>query len=168
MPLATSAPEFASRHELYRPHVGNLEFSRRLYIQISNDLLERLHGSEFLRSREQADSMQRQLQELRELDSGWDSYDAVPPNDTAFQVIDKVLAAARTMRVDVTKLAPSADGGIGACFVRNDRYAHIEASNEGELVLVMFSEQEPADVTEINGEEGLLEALKRISEHIEP
>lgn len=150
---------------VYGTYVGRELADDKLYRQSNANLRERSRISDFLQTVELQRLLSQQMQKLRGLERGWNSYDAEPPNTTAFDRADRVLAVAREHRMDITRIVPSAEGGIGICFVTENRYAHIEASNEGELTLVMFSGTEPAHVSEIQDEPALVEALSHISRH---
>ncbi len=168
MPCLAHAPDVRSRElpAVYGTYVGRELFDDDLYRQSNTSLRERTRLSEFLRTFEERLVQDQQIRQLRGLQKGWDSYDAEPPNDTAFALIDRVLGAAQEQRIVITRIVPSAEGGIGACFVAGSRYAHIEASNDGELTLVMFSGNDPAQVSEIQDDQpALVEALNRIRQH---
>jgi len=91
----------------------------------------------------------RQLDDLRGLAPNWNSYGSPVPNSLAFQNLQYVLSAVSRSDLEVSKIVPSADGGIGVCFVKGGAYAHIEASNEGELVLVMYSQESETYVEDL-------------------
>ena len=167
MPFVAETPNISLPWSIpvYGTYVGRELADNELYRQSNAKLRERSRISEFLRVVEQQRLLDQQIQKLRGLHRGWNSYDAEVPNATAFERTDQVLATAREHRIDVTRIVPSADGGIGICFVAGNRYAHIEASNDGELTLVMFSGNDPAQVSEIQDEPALVEALNRVRQH---
>lgn len=166
MPLAAEGaslrvPETA----MYGTYIGRELADDDLYRESNRELRQRSRISEFLRTVEQRRLADLQLEELRELRRGWDSYDAEVPNTTAFRRAHEILTAAQQERLDVTRIVPSAEGGIGICFVASGRYAHIEASNDGELTLVMFSGNDPAEIREIHDEPALVQALHQIRQY---
>src|SRR2546422_189828 len=163
--LVANWPEVPTLYGTYVGHELSTEPSLDLYGKSNTDLRRMVLVSDFLSTVEQSITVQRQIDQLRSLRRGWNTYGAEPPNDTAFELTDRILSAANRLRIDVTRVVPSADGGLGVCFVRGGRYAHIEASNEGELTLVMFAGRETAEVSGIDSEESLLRALERIRDY---
>jgi len=167
MPFAAVAPDvrLPESTAVYGTYIGRELADDDVYRRSNIELRERSQISEFLRAVEQGRFMQLQLQRLHGLRPGWDSYGAAPPNAAAFTRADEVLRTAQQQRIDVTRIVPSAEGGIGICFVAAGRYAHIEASNDGELTLVMFSGTDPAEISEIQNEPALVEALHHIRQY---
>lgn len=95
--------------------------------------------SEFVHRLKVDERLDRQISEIRKLGPNWNSYGAEPPNAQAFELLERIRTAAQSLSIDITRIVPSADGGVGACFVRGEQYAHIEASNDGDLWLVFRS-----------------------------
>jgi hypothetical protein len=125
-----------------------------------------LQLSDFLQRREQRARLKQQLDRLRQLGFGWDSYEAEPPNDTAYKLAEALFDRIQEYRLDVTKLVPAAEGGIGICFVEGQRYAHIEASNDGDLTLLMMEGRGHSEIREINGLAEAPAAIRRIREYL--
>jgi hypothetical protein len=167
MPLVADMPAvlLPEPTRIYGTYVGRELTDNDLYTKSNAKLRERSRNSEFLRIVDQQRQQELQIQSLQELRFNWNSYNAEPPNATAFARTHQVLATARKQRIEVTRIVPSAEGGIGVCFVAGNRYAHIEASNDGELTFVMFSGNDPAQMGEIQDEQALVEALNRIRQH---
>lgn len=161
----------ASVHSpVYSTYVGRelrSETSEALYDKLNMELRRRLDVSDFLSRCELLNIARGELETLRKLPRDWNSYSAETPNDTAFALAYRILVAATGSRLAVTRIVPSADGGIGICFVREGRYAHIEASNEGEMTLVVIdrSDRSP-EVAEIHEDADLTIALGRIRDAI--
>jgi hypothetical protein len=106
--------------------------------------------------------MNKQLDKLKDLTFGWDSYDAEPPNDTSFAWARKVLVALMEFNFEPTKITASVEGGIGFIFTRQDRYADIECLNSGALVAVMYdSQSEPAVWRVSPDSKSIIEALEK-------
>jgi hypothetical protein len=81
------------------------------------------------------------LASFRDLDTGWDGYDAPPPNDLALLRAQTVLLFLSALEATPhTTIAPSPEGGVTIAFKGpQDRYADVECFNDGEM-LAMTSE----------------------------
>ena len=165
MSFAIAQPAYEAPPSFYRI-TGSNPLTINPYLPSSERLDRNLKVSDYLSTIEKRSSIVQELRQLRSLPRGWDSYRAEPPNDWAVSHALQIVDAAMERRLDVTQLIPSADGGVGVCFVNGDCYSHIEASNGGELTLVMFSKQDPGHVSEIAGKDGLTSALELIREYI--
>ena len=67
----------------------------------------------------------------------------------------------------LARIVPSAEGGVGFCFSKDDRYADIESSNEGGIIGVRYIGMQPPALIEIDGTEAAIEAaLKEIRNHL--
>ncbi len=80
----------------------------------------------------------RSVHALAQLRPNWDSYGAPAPNGRSIANAIRVLNLVESLNLDPTRILPSAEGGVGICFVREDRYADIECSNEGEVLGVYY------------------------------
>ena len=104
---------------------------------------------------------------LGRLRSNWDSYDAPAPNDASLANAVRILDLLQPYEVNLLRVLPSAEGGIGLCFVNNDRYADIECSNNGEIIGVRYIGQQPPSLIEIDGSDASIQsALTEIRNHI--
>jgi hypothetical protein len=166
MAVVATTPKISGSTVIYDAHIGRELTDEQLYRSPKARLRERTRISEYLRTIEQQFAIDYQLRMLQGLRKNWNSYNADPPNPMAFDGAHRIIAKARYERIDVTRLVPSAEGGVGVCFVSGNRYAHIEASNDGELALVMFSGNNPAQISEIKDEPELVEALHSIRKHL--
>jgi hypothetical protein len=72
----------------------------------------------------------RQLQSFAALKKGWDSYSAEPPTVAA---VNESIIFIRSISSTPTRVAPSAIGGIGITFRKEDgdRKVYVEFRNEG-------------------------------------
>jgi hypothetical protein len=109
------------------------------YDQVLQEVLNARHESEFWRFFQLFSQAERQLHELARRGPNWDSYGAEPPNDSAFSTDGKIVAMLRSMSVPPTRIVASSEGGVGICFVREDRYADFECFNTGEIVAVRYT-----------------------------
>lgn len=77
-----------------------------------------------------------QLEALRGLEPGWDSYDARPPNrqaiESARDFLGSVLAGESAPAP--VRVCASVEGGVGIVFQRGSRYADVEFLNDGSIV----------------------------------
>src|ERR1019366_1170763 len=110
---------------------------------------------------------QTQLCLLESLRSNWDSYGAPAPNETALGNATRILEHMTPFDLSAAKIMPSAEGGIGFCFVVGDRYADIEASNEGDILGVRYVGKHTPALIPIDGTgESIEKALAQIRDHI--
>ena len=94
----------------YGTYIGRELFDDELYRKSNRQLRKHTRISEFLQTIEQQLFVDRQLERLRSLSHGWDSYSADAPNTTAFARADKVLQAVRKERLDVTRSEFAVEG----------------------------------------------------------
>ena len=110
---------------------------------------------------------QTQLCSLALLRSNWDSYGAPSPNEIALDNAGRILEHMTPFDLSIARIVPSAEGGIGFCFVVGDRYADIEASNEGDILGVRYVGKQTPVLIPIDGtEESIEKALAQIRDHI--
>jgi len=110
---------------------------------------------------------QTQLYLLESLRSNWDTYGAPAPNDTAMGNAIRILEHMTPFDLSAAKIIPSAEGGIGFCFVVGDRYADIEASNDGDILGVRYVGKHTPVLIPIGGTvESIEDALAQIRDHI--
>jgi hypothetical protein len=83
-------------------------------------------------------SLRDQLVTLRSLENGWDSYRAAVPNRVALGAAEVALDVFRSLNVQPSAVLPSADGGVGICFTRDQGYAHIEFENTGDTWVMAY------------------------------
>jgi hypothetical protein len=149
---------------IYAPDPGSRP--ARAYNLETSDLLKMKLGSAFLQSVEESRRVTMELDRLRSLQNDWNSYGAEPPNEIAFDKAKLILSIAQTLRLPISRVVASAEGGIGVCFVRGNRYAHIEASNQGHLAIVAFAGQTTGRIDEIANAENLIGELEFIRDYI--
>jgi len=107
------------------------------------------------------------LRSLAALRSNWDSYGAPTPNTTAIENAARILEHMTLSDLALARIVPSAEGGVGFCFSKDDRYADIESSNEGGIIGVRYIGMQPPALIEIDGTEAAIEAaLKEIRNHL--
>lgn len=124
--------------------------------------------SEYLRNLEIKYEWKRTLRSLRELGTGWDSYEAPPPSDLSLGLADKFLDLLSNERMLPASIVASAEGGVGICFKTSDSYADIEFLNSGEIVGVYYSGGTPPHVWETESSEAALtKSIKNIREYIQ-
>jgi hypothetical protein len=110
---------------------------------------------------------QTQLCSLGSLRSNWDSYGAPSPNETALENAGRILERMTPFDLSMARIVPSAEGGIGFCFVVGDRYADIEASNEGDVLGVRYVGKQTPNLIPIDGTaESIESALAEIRDHL--
>lgn len=110
---------------------------------------------------------QSQLCSLAELRSNWDSYGAPAPTETAIENAARILGHMQPFDLTLANIVPSAEGGVGFCFAKDDRYADIESSNEGDIIGVKYVGMQTPELIETDGTDASIEAaLQQIRDHI--
>ena len=115
-------------------------------------------------------SLRDQLVTLRLLQNGWDSYRAPAPNGTALLAAEAALDVFRSLNVQPTAVLPSADGGVGICFARDQSYAHIEFENTGDAWVVVYGPNKSPETWQLLTRDiiSLRAAWNRISAYLQP
>lgn len=132
-----------------------------------DEFVTRMRESVYRSARARAEEMQRTVYSLGNLSPNWDSYGAPTPNDASIGNAIRVLKILESLHLDPAGVLPSAEGGVGICFVRGDRYADIECSNEGEVLGVYYAGQQMPILIETNGTDAsVAAALSQIRDHI--
>src|SRR5262249_130159 len=109
----------------------------------------------------------QRLRDLEWLQWGWDSYNAPPPSRTATQNASRVVALIEGSDLAALRVIPSADGGVALCFIRGDRYADLECSNDGDVFGVRYVGKEtPSLLSTDSSDDSIRAALSVIQEHI--
>lgn len=109
----------------------------------------------------------KQLGELAKLNSNWDSYGAPAPNPTAIRNAASILERMRPFDLAIARIVPSAEGGIAVCFAKGNRYADLEAGNDGSILGVRYTGMDKPVLIEAKLSEASIDAaLKEIREHI--
>jgi hypothetical protein len=81
--------------------------------------------------------MDGRLEKMRELQVGWDSYDADVPNDVAFRAAQECLDEMSRVGMEPLAVVPTAEGGVAIIFmITGDYYADVECFNDGENVAI--------------------------------
>jgi hypothetical protein len=107
------------------------------------------------------------LYDLATLKSNWDSYGAPSPNQIAFDNALRILKFMKASDLEAMNVVPSAEGGIGLCFKRTDRYADIEALNDGTILGVRYVGMETPVLITVDGSDDSIRAgLDQIRNHI--
>jgi hypothetical protein len=126
-----------------------------------------VRGSEFLRGAFYLSRARSKLVALARLKSNWDSYGAPAPNNAAVQNADRVLGIMLPFDLASVSIVPSAEGGIGFCFARGERYADIEFSNDGEILGVRYAGMDPPVLIQTDGTDvSIGAALEEVRHHI--
>ena len=122
--------EAPSSHQL--GSLNNLDY---IYLNILRASADR---SRFVELEQTYTQLRDELSKMRAQRAGWDGYDAPSPNDAAIEASEQALTVLRSENAKPTAILLSADGGVGICFVEQDRYAHMEFSNSGEVWVLMY------------------------------
>ena len=95
-------------------------------------------GSWYMELEQAFTLLREQLSALRALGAGWDGYRAPAPAASALKAAQRALTVLRFVNAKPSAVVPAVDGGVGICFVRESRYAHIEFANDGDVWVVMY------------------------------
>ena len=93
-----------------------------------------------------------QLERCKEMESGWDSYDAEPPSEKAINFAGTILDALKKVDFLPSCVCPSVEGGVGIAFVDGDAYADIECFNDGEILAALTAKSKSPTIIEIDWE----------------
>jgi hypothetical protein len=115
-------------------------------------------------------SLLGKLDELGDLEVGWDSYDAPPPDACA---CDWAREALRLLAAGVgfppTRLAASGEGGIAISWRSGRRTANVEFFNTGEILAAASDDMGHPEVWEVRPDsDDLARAMETIREFIDP
>jgi hypothetical protein len=109
----------------------------------------------------------QKIYELASLKSNWDSYGAPSPDIDAIENAVRILELMQPLDLETVSIVPSAEGGIGFCFKRKDRYADIETSNGGAILGVRYVGMETPFLIDVDGSDNSIKtALEQIRNHI--
>jgi hypothetical protein len=155
----TSLSTGSIKHRLHLDQKTLSKSAAKSYLQVDN-----------ARTGEQAWLLKniQTLEKLGNLPVNWDSYGANPPNSTALFWGRTVFEILFNMNFPPTRIMPSADEGIGICFISGKKYADIECFNTGEIVAVTSDGQGNPNVWEVNPDrEELKNSLNRIRVYLQ-
>lgn len=164
MPTAelTKASEYSLPAENYSVGQAGAELSAK----VNEGLLDTLGHSMFWADTVLRSSGQAKLISLANLRSNWDSYGAPAPNERAFRNATRILNHMNASDLAWVRIIPSAEGGVGFCFSKDDKYADIESSNDGEIIGVRYVGMQRPTVIETDGTDlGIESALEEIRNH---
>jgi len=133
------------------------------------ELIKSSAQSEFVKLEQVYSSLRDQLAVLRSLRPGWDSYRAPAPNAASIELAQDGLQTLRDLNAKPSAVLPSADGGVGICFMEADRYAHVEFLNNGHVHGLMYGGGKNAESWELESADGgsLRRAWNRISAYLQ-
>lgn len=113
----------------------------------------------------QFSELSNKLNRFSELEDGWDSYNAEPPNRKAIANLKKALFVTRRLELLPSDVCPSVEGGTGIYFAENNKYADIEFFNSGEILVGLSNKIDKPRVKEIRINE-IDETLNEIIEFL--
>jgi hypothetical protein len=143
------------------------EAGKALRTQVMGELESTVGRSVFWAATVLLNKAQSELCSFAELKSNWDSYGAPAPTEIAIENAARILERMRPFDLAIANIVPSAEGGVGFCFARDDRYADIESSNEGDIIGVRYVGMQKPVLIETDGTDASIEAaLQQIRDHI--
>jgi hypothetical protein len=143
------------------------EAGRRLRSISESDLSDLVIGSIFWRRACLLQRTYSRIFEIATLKSNWGSYGAPSPNRDAFSNALRILKLVNPADLDALTVVPSAEGGIALCFKAGDRYADIEALNDGSILGVRYVGMDTPVLISMDGSDySIGTALEEIRNHI--
>jgi len=141
--------------------------SQELKTEAAKDLENAVSVSVFWTATVLLAKAQSRLSELAQIGSNWDTYGAPAPNQAALETAVRVLEHMNPFDLMLANIVPSAEGGVGFCFSRGDRYADIESSNDGDIIGVRYIGMQTPVLIETDGTDASIEAaLQQVRNHI--
>jgi hypothetical protein len=97
---------------------------------------------------------------MTQLKEGWNGYHAPPPSARAIGMAENFLAHLLGKKIEPSRLAPSAVGGVGLTRRKNDRRVYVEFFNNGRIY-ALFSDSvtEPISREVPPGRQGFLKLI---------
>ena len=149
----------------YRPVSNGGTMTQSDYLTLLD--IKPFFRSEFVQVKARFERLREQLESSAGVSANWDSYGAEAPSAVAITNARRVLVRLESRSLLPARIVPSAEGGIGFCFLEEDKYADIECLNSNETLAVKYRGQEQPDVWEIgSSDDSLLEAIERIRVHL--
>jgi hypothetical protein len=109
------------------------------YQTTERELIKSREGSEYVRKAIAQVETDKILEQLASLPVNWDSYGSEQPSAASLAAASDIARAFVDFGLIPDAIAPSAEGGVAICFVRNEKYADIECFNSGEILAVRYS-----------------------------
>ena len=106
------------------------------------------------------------IRDMRSLQDDWNGYGSERPNELAKDIAEMILLATPSVQIP-DRVAPSAQGGIGIFFYKDEKYADIECLNTGEILGTTVTGNGDPDVWPINPTE-IKNALEKIGSCLAP
>jgi hypothetical protein len=112
------------------------------YRTTEKEMVTSREGSEYVRQIVATFEFESQLRKLARLSRDWDTYGSEGPSQSAISAASTIGRALIKLGLVPDAVAPSSEGGIAICFLRNEKYADIECFNRGEILAVRYSSQD--------------------------
>ncbi|MBU0514869.1 MAG: hypothetical protein KJ621_08865 [Proteobacteria bacterium] len=90
------------------------------------------------------------LNEFRSLDDNWNEYGSEAPNELALAAAREVLIVLQKVGLAPSRLAPSAEDGVGISFYKGNKYANIECFNDGEIWATISDPPKEAEIWQLS------------------
>jgi len=137
------------------------------YRNMREIILQARERSMYLSNQDRFISALNELQKTAGLQNGWDSYGAEAPTPASASIAKHILSILQQSNMPPSKVAASAEGGVGICFVEGEKYADIEIFNDGEMLATTYRGDSEARIWELeSGDASITEAIKQIRAHL--
>jgi hypothetical protein len=108
-----------------------------------------------------------ELKKAAGLPNGWDSYGAEAPAPASVSIAGHILSILQHSNVPPSRVAASAEGGVGICFVEGEKYADIEVFNDEEILATTYRGDSGSSIWELeNRDASIIEAVEQIRAHL--
>lgn len=119
--------------------------------------------SQYIRRLQMIENLVDQTKKLRILSENWDSYGAMPPNDSAITAATRFLFSCSGADVLPVRVLPSAEGGIALRFATKCNRALVEFLNTGSIEVMLYDDKgsispAPEQLIEVNVIAGAVQA----------
>jgi hypothetical protein len=129
---------------LYRPsytEVANSDIHSQ-YEAAEGELINSREYSEYVRKKIAQIEIDATLQRLELLPNNWNGSGSENPSPAAVSIARDIAHAFITYGLIPDAIAPSPEGGVAVCFIRDRKYADIECFNSGDILAVRYSANE--------------------------
>lgn len=103
------------------------------------ELVESSRGSQYVGLEQAYFELRDQLTLLNGVGENWDTYNAPAPSPDSIGAAGRALDILRGLNAQPSGIVPSAEGGVGICFIRGQAYAHIEFLNDSSVYGMMYA-----------------------------
>jgi len=110
----------------------------------------------------------QKLEQLERLNEGWNGYSAPAPSKKAVVTARGFLSNILSEKIEPSRLAPSAVGGVGITHKRNKKRVYVEFFNNGEICALFSDNESPPQSKRIDPSyERFRELINEIQDYLD-